>query len=66
MVVNQHPPLEHLDQGLQLEIPRRIGVAGPALAILDGALPLLPYTRLGFSPQAIFRPQGAPGNFIAW
>src|SRR5690606_32056375 len=23
-----------------------------------------PYTRLGFSPQAIFRPCGAPGNFI--
>ncbi len=32
-----------------------------------GATPLpLPYTRLGFSPQAIFMPHGAPGNFIAW
>jgi len=38
---------------------------GPFLRVI-GALPLLPYTRLGFSPQAIFRPQGAPGNFIAW
>src|SRR5690606_11246211 len=32
-------------------------VAGP---------PLWSYTRLGFSPQAIFSPCGAPGNFIAW
>ena len=32
-------------------------VAGP---------PFCPYTRFGFSPQAIFRPHGAPGNFIAW
>src|SRR5262245_4057480 len=24
-----------------------------------------PYTRFGFSPQAIFSPYGAPGNFIA-
>ena len=23
-----------------------------------------PYTRFGFSPQAIFNPYGAPGNFI--
>src|SRR5690554_5308389 len=30
-------------------------VAGP---------PFCPYTRLGFSPQAIFSPCGAPGNFI--
>src|SRR6185437_33503 len=26
--------------------------------------PRLPYTRLGFSPHAIFRPYLAPGNFI--
>ena len=25
-----------------------------------------PYTRFGFSPQAILSPCGAPGNFIAW
>src|SRR3546814_12195546 len=30
-----------------------------------GACMRVPYTRLGFSPQAIFRPYGAPGNFIA-
>ncbi len=29
-----------------------------------GALTLPPYTRLGFSPHAIFSPYGAPGNFI--
>src|SRR3546814_13621181 len=32
---------------------------------VDGP-PFSPYTLLGFSPQAIFRPHGAPGNFIPW
>src|SRR5210317_309067 len=32
---------------------------------VPGACPRPPYTRLGFSPQAIFRPCGAPGNFIS-
>src|SRR5690606_17187288 len=32
---------------------------------VDGP-PFWPYTRLGFSPQAIFRPCGAPGNFMSW
>src|SRR4249919_321454 len=32
---------------------------------VDGP-PFWPYTRLGFSPQAIFNPHGAPGNFIPW
>src|SRR5690242_13998033 len=31
-----------------------------------GIFPFEPYTRLGFSPHAIFRPYGAPGNFIPW
>src|SRR6266513_1377258 len=31
---------------------------------VDGP-PRMRYTRLGFSPQAIFRPYRAPGNFIA-
>src|SRR5512139_738755 len=32
---------------------------------VEGERPLSPYTRFGFSPQAILRPCGAPGNFIA-
>src|ERR1041385_8962599 len=32
---------------------------------VDGPVDRWPYTRLGFSPQAILRPQGAPGNFIS-
>src|SRR3712207_3666731 len=31
---------------------------------VDG--PRLSYTRFGFSPQAIFSPYLAPGNFIPW
>src|SRR5216117_3040228 len=31
---------------------------------VDGP-PRIRYTRLGFSPQAIFRPERAPGNFIS-
>src|SRR6185503_21053966 len=32
---------------------------------VDGATSFSsPYTRFGFSPQAIFSPYGAPGNFI--
>src|SRR5690606_1052183 len=33
---------------------------------LPGACPRPPYTRFGFSPQAIFSPYGAPGNFMPW
>ncbi|KAG0742338.1 hypothetical protein G6F24_016507 [Rhizopus arrhizus] len=45
----------------------RLGrVLGDVVGGIDEGRTIAGHTRLGFSPQAIFRTHGAPGNFIAW